>query len=232
MGGPAGWRGRARTGIGGWARARSYREYGLGLTLAGLLVSGAFGGLGETPDEPPATVPAKQVVDVAPFAVSVERVRVGRDLGVASVTVPEGRYLVVSARVRARAEDSVPYQALRDLVRLEGAGGLVPPLHPDGEPLPTPSDVVPTSIVSTEDAEPLGDLAPGLEYPVAFLFEQRPEASAPTAVTVVLSAHTWRRSAIEERMGWFDPTPAVRVSVPVTPYAPAPEPSPTSGGDG
>lgn len=232
MGVPGGWRGRARSGVSGWARARSYREYGLGLTLAGLLVSGAFGGLDDSRDQPPESVAVGAAVDVAPFRVTVERVRVGRDLGVDSVDVPDGRYLLVSARVTARDDASAPYGALKDLVRLEGADGLVPAGHDDGTPLPAPGAVAPAYIVSGDDAEPLSDLAPDLTYPAAFLFEQRPGAAAPDEVTVVLQAHTFRRSEIEERSDWFDPAPAVRVTVPVTAFAPAPEPSPSGEADG
>ncbi len=225
MGVPAGWRGRARSGAVGWVAGRSYREYGLGVGLAVLLVSGAFGGLGETPDAPPESVAPRTAVEVEPFTVSVERVRVGRDLGVGSVAKPKGRYLLVSARITARGDRSVGYGVLRDLVRLEGATGLVPPAH-DGGPLPAPTEVPPTMVLSADDAELLGDLGPDLTYPVVLLFEQQASAPAPSEVTVVLRAHTWRRSNIEERMDWFDPAPAVRVRAAVTAFEPAPEPSP------
>ncbi|MBM6400538.1 hypothetical protein [Phycicoccus sonneratiae] len=227
MGEPVGWRGRARSGAVGWASSRSYREYGLMAGLAVLLVSGAFGGLRDTPEESPTLVP-RTAVEVAPFTVSVERVRVGRDLGVGSIGKPAGRYLLVSARVSTDDTASVPYQALLDLVRLEGAQGLVPPSRRAGAPLPDPATVAPRTIVSTDDAEPMGDIAPGLTYPVAFLFEQAPSAPTPDEVTVVLDAHTWRKSFIEERMGWFDPTPAARGAFPVLPYEPAPDPSPSA----
>lgn len=226
MGEPAGWRGRARSGAVGWVSSRSYREYGLMAGLAVLLVSGAFGGLGETPDAPPRAVALRTAVDVEPFTVSVERVREGRDLGVASVSEPDGRYLLVSTRLTARGDRSVGYGVLEDLVRIEGASGLVPRGFGGGSP-PASGEVPPSAVLSADDAELMGDPAPGLTYPVVFLFEQQASAPVPSEVTVVLSAHTWRRSNVEERMDWFDPVPAVRVRATVTPYKPAPEPSPS-----
>lgn len=226
MGAAPGWRGRARTGALGWLGSRSLREYALGVSLVVLLVSGAFGGLGDSRDDPPATAAAGTTVDIAPYEVTVERVRVGRDLGVDSVTVPkDGRFLLVSAKVTVRDEASAPFDTLQQLVRLEGAEGVA-------------TTSAPAYILSTDDAQPLSTPAPDLTYPAAFLFEQPMSAAVPTEVTVVLQAHAWRKSEIEERMGWFDPAPAVRVTVPVTPFAPAPEPgaspaaSPSPGASG
>lgn len=225
MGAAPGWRGRARQGALGWLGSRSIREYALGGSLAVLLVSGAFGGLGDSRDDPPATAAAGTTVDVAPFEVTVERVREGRDLGVDSVDVPDGRWLIVSAKVTVRDDASAPYDALSELVRLEGAQGLVPTNHVDGRPLPDPAGVAPRTILSTDDAQPLSTPAPDLTYPAAFLFEQSASAPVPTEVTVVLQSHVWRKSEIEERMGWFDPAPVVRITVPVTAFAPAPDAS-------
>lgn len=212
----------------GWATGRSYREYGVGLGLAVLLVSGAFGGLEEQRVAAPPSVPTGREVAVEPFRVTIERVRAGTDLGVDSIPAPEGRYLLVSLRVGVEdVSTSVPWQTLRDLVRLEGAQGLVGPFHTEGDPVPArPEEVVPTHMVSSDDAEGLGDIAPGLQYPAVFLFQQVGSAALPEEVTVVLSRHTWRKSNNDQRLGWFDPEVAVRVTVPVTEFAPAPEPTP------
>ncbi len=45
----------------------------------------------------------------------------------------------------------------------------------------------------------------------------------PDEVTVVLAAHTRRKSSIDQVEGWFDPAPAFRVTVPVAEFAPATE---------
>lgn len=231
MGEPGGRRGRALSGARTWVTGRSYREYGVGLALAVLLASGAFGGLDDTRTEAPRVVPTATAVDVAPFRVTVERVRAGTDLGVSSIPQPEGRYLLVSLRVAVPddEEGSVPWGVLRDLVRLEGARGLVGPYHSDGDPVPArPEEVVPTQLVSSDDAEGLGDLAPGLEYPVVVLFQQVDTEPVPDEVTVVLSAHRWRKDSIDQVEGWHDPAAAVRVTVPVAEFAPAsPAPSPS-----
>lgn len=219
---------RALSGARTWAAARSYREYGVGLALAVLLVSGAFGGLDDSRAGAPATAPTGQSLAVEPFTVTVERVRVGTDLGVASVPDPVGRYLVVSLKVSASDDvtESVPWQTLRDLVRIEGASGLVEPGHRPGDPVPDrPEEVRAGQLVSSDDAEGLGDTAPGLTYPAVFLFQQVASAPVPDEVTVVLRSHRWRKSNVDEELGWWDPTPAVRVTVPVTEFAPAPEPS-------
>ncbi|WP_377641393.1 hypothetical protein [Oryzobacter terrae] len=219
---------RALSGARAWAAGRSYREYGVGLTLAVLLVSGAFGGLDDSRSGEPATAPTGRSLSVEPYTVAVERVRVGTDLGVDSVARPVGRYLVVSLEVSASDDvtQSVPWQTLRDLVRLEGASGLVPPSYARGGALPArPDEVVPSAMLSSDDAEGLGDLAPGLTYPAVLLFQQVSSAPVPDEVTVVLRSHQWRQSNVDEDYGWWDPTPAVRVTVPVTEFAPAPEPS-------
>ncbi|WP_392542687.1 hypothetical protein [Oryzobacter telluris] len=219
---------RVLSGARTWAAGRSYREYGVGLVLVVLLGSGAFGGLDDSRDEPPATAPTGRSLAVEPFRVTVERVRAGTDLGVASVPKPVGRYLLVSLKVSVRddVESSVPWQTLRDLVRLEGADGLVGPYHRDGDEVPArPAEVVPTQLLSGDDAEGMGDIAPGLTYPVVVLFQQVSSASVPDEVTVVLNRHQWRQSNVDEDFAWFDTTPAVRVTVPVTEFAPAPEPS-------
>jgi hypothetical protein len=80
-------------------------------------------------------------------------------------------------------------------------------------------------MLSSDDAEGLGDLAPGLTYPAVLLFQHVAGAPAPDEVTLVLSSPRWRKSNVDEEYGWWDPTPVVRVTVPVTEFTPAPEPT-------
>lgn len=215
---------RALSGARAWAAARSYREYAVGLLLLVLLGSGAFGGLAEAGTDEPRAAAAGEALDATPFRITVERVRTGTDLGVASVPEPEGRYLLVSARISVDADASVPLTNLRDLVRLEGANGLIGPLFRPGDEVPARAgDVVPSYLLSSEDAEPLGDIAPGLTYPSVFLFQQVASEPVPDEVTVVLATHTRRKSSIDQVEGWFDPAPAFRVTLPVTEFEAAAE---------
>ncbi len=80
---------RALSGARAWAAARSYREYAVGLVLLVLLGSGAFGGLAEAGTDEPRVAVTGETLDAAPFRITVERVRAGTDLGVASVPEPE-----------------------------------------------------------------------------------------------------------------------------------------------
>ena len=229
MGETGGRRVRALSGARTWVAGRSYREYGVGLALAVLLASGVFGGLDDTRADEPVVAPTATAVDATPFRISVQRVRVGTDLGVDSIPKAEGRYLLVSLRVVVPADEdaSVPWSVLRDTVRLDGVTGLVDLYHRRGDPVPrSTAPVAANQIVSSDDAENLGDLAPGLEYPAVFLFQQAATEPVPDEVTVVLSAHRWRKSSIEDVEGWFDPAPVARVTVPVAEFEPAPEPSP------
>ena len=206
--------GRAR----GWLGTLTVRQWLLGAFLLVLVGSFPFGGLNAEEAEATPALAFGAERAVAPVALTVTKVRYGNDLGVAQAAKIDGRYVVVFAKVRSTDDErSVPlYDALRDLLRIEGVPGVTRPFGKDPEPS---SDTLrPDTILVADDAEPMGDLAPGLTYTLAFVWRQAPGQPVPTSVRVAAYSHTFRQASIDDTEDWRDPTRAAVGTFSATEY--------------
>lgn len=209
---------------GRWADARRWlstvtvRQWLLAAFLVVLLASTPFGGLRAQRAEATPALELGRARTVQPFRVTITKVREGNDLGVPQAPKIDGRYLVVFATVSSTdPERSVPqFSALRELLRVEGVPGVTRAYG--SQPEPVSDDLDPDTILVAEDAQPMGDLAPGLTYHLAFVWRQAPDRSAPTRVRVAAYSHTYRRASIDDTVDWRDPTRAAVGTFPVLPY--------------
>ena len=55
----------------------------------------------------------------------------------------------------------------------------------------------------------------GGPFSVIAVYQQSSSQPVPTKLTVTLHQYTWRKSALDNHLNWFDPTPVARVEVPV-----------------
>jgi hypothetical protein len=194
------------------------RQWLLAAFLAVLAASFPFGGLRAQPAEEAPRLAVGEPRNVAPVKLTVTKVRYGNDLGVPQAGKIDGRYVVVFARVSGTDQDrSVPmYDALRDLLRIEQVPGVTRPFGKDPEP--SSDDLRPDTILVADDAEPMGDLAPGLTYTLAFVWRQAPGQPVPGAVRVAAYSHTFRQASIDDTFDWRDPTRAAVGTFPSAPY--------------
>ena len=212
--GRSGWWGRAR----GWFATLTVRQWLLAAFLLVLAVSSPFGGLRAQKADAAATLSTDTEQRVAPVRLTVTKVRYGNDLGVPLAGKIEGRYVVVFAKVTGTDDTrSVPlYDTLRDLLRIEQVAGVTRPRG--SEPQPSSDDLRPDTILVADDAEPMGDLAPGLTYDLAFVWRQGPGQPVPTSVRVAAYGHTFRQSSIDDTYDWRDPARAAAGTFTATPY--------------
>lgn len=209
-----GWWGRARR----WLAALTVRQWLLAAFLLVLAASSPFGGLRAQQAEatPTLSVGAEQTVE--PVRLTITKVRYGNDLGVPQAAKIDGRYVVVFAKVTGTDEErSVPmFDALRDLLRIEQVPGVTKPFGTDPEP--TSDDLRPDTILVADDAERMGDLAPGLTYTLAFVWRQAPGQPVPASVRVAAYSHTFRQASIDDTYDWRDTTRAAVGTFQATPY--------------
>lgn len=166
-----------------------------------VLASGLFGGLATARTAGPTEIVAGEPFHAEPFDLTVERLRWSDDLGLDEDL--RGRYLVAVATVENTSDHPVYTSTIRDSVRLKGLDGFYTGLL--GEETGRSDDAAPQVLVLA-DASPLSAVAPGLEYEVAFVWEQAASEPLPTEATVAVSAWTWRRSSLDDQLMWFDPT--------------------------
>ena len=212
--GTTGWWGRARL----WLAALTVRQWLLAAFLIVLAASFPFGGLRshQADATPTLSLGAEQTVE--PVRLTVTKVRYGDDLGVPQAARIDGRYVVVFAKVTGTDEKaSVPmYDALRDLLRIEEVVGVTKPYGTSPEA--SSGDLRPDTILVADDAERMGDLAPGLTYTLAFVWRQAPGQPVPTSVRVAAYSHTYRQASIDDGYDWRDPTRAAVGTFKAIPY--------------
>lgn len=214
----SGWWGRAR----GWLGTLTVRQWLLAAFLLVLASSFPFGGLRAQPAEDTPRLALGKERAVAPVKLTVTKVRYGDDLGVPQAAKIDGRYVVVFAKVTGTDEKrSVPmYDALRDLLRIEQVPGVTAPFGKD--PQPSSDDLRPDTILVADDAEPMGDLAPGLTYTLAFVWRQAPGQPVPATVRVAAYSHTFREASIDDTVDWRDPVRAAVGTFTATAYEKVP----------
>jgi hypothetical protein len=210
----SGWWGRARV----WFASLSVRQWLLGAFLVVLGLSFPFGGLRAERADATSTLSLGTERAITPVQLTVTKVRYGDDLGVPLAGKIDGRYIVVFAKVRGTDDErSVPmYDALRDLLRIEGVPGVTKPFST--KPESASDDLRPDTVLVADDAEPMGDLAPDLTYTLAFVWRQVPGQAVPTSVRVAAYSHTFRQASIDDTYDWRDPHRAAVGTFPATAY--------------
>lgn len=185
----------------------------LGALGAGLilLVTAAFGGLEPAQDPGAATFELGDAVRAAPLDVTVDRV-VWVDGALPGLYLSDetNRWIGVVATVTTDHMASLSGEPAAT-VGLAGVEGLV------GDPEPGTDIVLSTDQVLMVDGSRLWPMQPGLTYEVAFLFEQDGDADPPKSVELVLLGHTWRADSFDGTLGWKDPAPVARATVPARP---------------
>lgn len=192
------------------------------LTLAGsaagavalaVLVAGGFDPQAKTAEAAP--LAAGDTVDVGPFTITVERMRVVDELPGVSEGDDATRVLAVVATVEATGPDTQYGYLLTESVTLQDVAGV--PALPPGETGPEPGEPVPADDAYVmADGTRLDALQPGLEYEVALVWEQDARAEVPAAARLVLVGHTLRESSIDHSQEWLDPLPVAAGDVEVT----------------
>ncbi len=71
------------------------------------------------------------------------------------------------------------------------------------------------ALYRVKDTQRAWSFQPGVPTPVIAVYQQSSSQPVPTKLTVTLHQYTWRKSALDNHLNWFDPTPVARVEVPV-----------------
>lgn len=187
------------------------QRIGLLLGAALLAVVGIFGGwdaAGEAVEKPVARV--GDVVTADPFEFTVSRARFFDELAPPFYREEGYRYLVVSVDVTNTAPEYVDSFVLAGSATLDADGLRTIDLA-------TGPKVLEPRVVRTADSLSERTFQPGLTNNVVLAWQQDIGEAIPDEVTVTFSQHTWRRSTMDESLGWRDPVPAARVTLPLEP---------------
>ncbi|MBB5790065.1 hypothetical protein [Jiangella mangrovi] len=184
------------------------------LTLAGsaagavaltVLVAGGFDPTEKTAAEV-APLAEGDTVDVGPFIVTIERMRVVDELPGVSEGDDETRVLAVVATVEATGTKTQYGYLLNESVTLDGMPG-VPSYEVPGRTRDPEETVSAEGAYVMADGSVLDAIQPGLEYEVALVWEQDARADVPAEARLVLVGHTLRQSSIDHTDEWLDPLP-------------------------
>ena len=176
-----------------------------------LLVTAAFGGLEAAQIPGAATFELGDTIRAAPLDVTVDRVVwVEGALPGLYLSDESNRWIGVVATVTTDHTASLSGEPAAT-VGIAGVRGLV------GEPAPGTDVVLSKDQVLMADSSRLWPMQPRLTYEVAFLFEQAGGVDPPDQVDLVLFGHTWRADSFDGTLGWKDPEPVARATVPARP---------------
>ena len=181
----------------------------IGLVLAALVllvagIAGGFDAVSAADDDTP-TASVGEVVDAAPFEITVRRARHGTELKPIAYRQDGRRHVFVTLDVRSTATLPVPAGILLNAVRID-----VPGLATTASgSLATPNGY------RTGDGLSVRSLQPGVTVPVVLVWQQDAAAPVPETLTVTVNRQTWRTSTLEDSESWFDPEPARVVTLPV-----------------
>ncbi|TDC50940.1 hypothetical protein E1212_13430 [Jiangella ureilytica] len=201
-----------------------------GAAVLAVLVAGGFDPSETTAAEELAPLAAGDTVDVGPFVVTIDRMRVVDELPGVSEGDDETRVLAVVATVEATGTKTQHGYLLNESLALAGVPG-VPSYESPGRTRDPDEPVPAEGAYVMADGTVLDAVQPGLEYEVALVWEQDARADVPAAARLVLVGHTLRQSSIDHTDEWLDPLPVAAGDLEVT----APEPdepaeSPSGGG--
>lgn len=164
----------------------------------------------------PAPLVIGEPVDLGPFVVTIDRMRAVDELPGVSEGDDTTRVLAIVATVSATGPRTQPGSLLTEAVTVNDVPGLV---TLDGS---AGSDAVAADAAYVmDDGSRLDALQPGLEYDVAFVWEQESTHTAPVEATVILIGRTLRESSIDRFEAWLDPVPVMAGTVEVTEPEPA-----------
>ncbi|MCW2757958.1 MAG: hypothetical protein JWO46_1704 [Nocardioidaceae bacterium] len=198
--------------------ALSVRQAAFGVFLVVLLASVPFGGM-RAASAPKVTVLKKdKAITAAPFKLEYKGAWQTDDIGDLSATpkLKDGsHYLIVAALVSTKAESSVPYSTLREAIRLVGVHGLTRQGAFDPRVVKDSRTSNPDSILVDGDFHTMGDLPPRLTYGLYWVWVLKPGHPVPAKLTVMLQSTTYRKSSLDETMGYFDPVEEARGTFPV-----------------
>ncbi|MBC9225486.1 hypothetical protein GL325_04030 [Aeromicrobium sp. 636] len=183
-----------------WSRTVTLRQTLLAIAAVAVLASGLFGGLATATPEGPAELKVGRTIHAEPFDLSIERARQVDDLGLGGE--PRGRSIAVVAKLTNTSDHPVYGSQIGRTLQLRGLDGVYRGASGDET---GPSEQATPQVLVLADASILGTAAPGLEYEVAFVWEQAESEPVPTRATVAVAAHTWRKSRLDDQFLWFDP---------------------------
>lgn len=175
-----------------------------GAIVLAVLVAGGFDPM-EKPAAEVEPLAVGEAVDLGPFVVTADRLRVVDELPGVSEGDDDTRVLALVATVTATGTTTQYGAMLSESVALDGVPGL------EGDGL-VPAD----DVYVMADGTRLDAVQPGLEYEVALVWEQDARADAPSEARLVLVGRTLRESSIDRSMEWLDPAPAVAGPIDVT----------------
>lgn len=200
--------GRART----WVTAKPMR---VPLVVAGLglVVSAPFGGWRAAESEV-AQVPvveAGEVVEAAPFEVSLERAYFSPRPSESFPELDAGQqYVVVLGTLTSRHDTTVESLLATDAITLVDLPAALDVL---GEPVEEEART-PFDLYSAQDSTQLRRIGPDLTYDVGLVY--RTAASAlPAELTLEVSGYTWRGEGITRDADWDNPAVVAQVVVPL-----------------
>lgn len=179
----------------------------VGVAALALALSGLFGGLARVDDPALPTIALNAVDRGVPWNVTVTGMRVLDDLPPLRLKNPGDRWVAVLATVEVTADES--RNDMVDVVRVPGVAGL----------LAAEDDLAkgrPDLVYLLRDDVESPYLNPGLPEKLAFFWEQRASAPAPTTATVEIWGKTLREDSLTGHQAWLDPeVRAVVTDVPV-----------------
>lgn len=190
---------------------------GAALLALVLLVTTLLDGWARVEPEGPQAVEPGEYVEAAPFRVRLDDASAAYEF--AGRTADKRRaFVVVTGELSLEDDESVLSGTLVD--------AFVADLERSYDVFGEATDEPEAEVLVATDGSALIGLGPGLTYEVALLW-QVDEDAVPTDLTVTLDEHTWRASALDGDLGWFDPAPTARVDLAV---APLPAERPKDGG--
>lgn len=181
---------------------------GLGLIVVVGMVGG-WGTVSEAADELSVADVGKPVA-VAPFEVTVNRARWFDKLEPTLYAEDGYRYLAVLIDVTNTTNEPVSGGILAETAELDAAALKTIELKAG----PTP---IAARALRGADGLTQYTLQPGLTQSVVLVWQQEAGEPLPTKVTFTLSGHTERRSAMDGSLGWRDPEPVAKITLPLEP---------------
>lgn len=201
------------------AKAYSYvsdiftpQRIGLFLAAGVLAVVGMFGGWGAAGDAAQ-DIPTAEVGEpgeTTPFTVTPTRARVFDELGGVYYAEEGYRYIVVIMDVENTSAEFTSTTPLRQGTTLDVDG--LRTLELDSGP-----KIVEPTVLRGADSLTQYTFQPGLPTNVVLAWQQHVESPIPDEITITFSDFSWRRSVMDDSMGWRDPTPAVTYVLPLEP---------------
>lgn len=182
------------------------------LALAAIGIASLFGGWDAVSAEESSVTVAepRAPMSATPFEVSARRARFADSLTTVLPREVGYRYLMVVADVTNMHDTHISGYVLTAAAELD-APGLRTDLLSSGE---TPRRPV---VMRLDDGLTQRSFQPGLTSAVFLVWQQDARLPVPATVTLTLAQYTQRRSSMDGSLGWFDPDPVVRVTLPVEP---------------